>query len=96
MPAPLGLNEAISSMTGQEPWLERLRHLLADLLGEGLLRQVAGVGPITSLAFVLTLEAPERFRKSRTVGPYLAWSPDENNREIPIPKGASPNMETGA
>jgi len=40
-----------------------------------LLRQVAGVGPITSLAFVLTLEAPERFRKSRTVGPYLGLVP---------------------
>ena len=36
-----------------------------------LLRQVKGVGPITALAYVLTLENPQRFTKSRDVGPYL-------------------------
>ena len=35
------------------------------------LRQVAGVGPLTSLAYVLTIEDPKRFKKSREVGPYL-------------------------
>lgn len=40
-----------------------------------LLRQVAGVGPITALTFVLTLEDPDRFRKSRSVGPYLGLCP---------------------
>jgi transposase len=39
------------------------------------LRQVNGVGPITSLAFVLTLEDPRRFRRSRNVGPYLGLTP---------------------
>jgi transposase len=39
------------------------------------LRQVKGVGPITSLAYVLTLDRPERFGKSRMVGPYLGLSP---------------------
>jgi transposase len=33
-----------------------------------LLRQVKGVGPITALAYVLTLENPKRFAKSRDVG----------------------------
>jgi transposase len=37
---------------------------------EGL-RAIVGVGPITSLAFVLTLEDWERFDKSRSVGAYL-------------------------
>jgi transposase len=32
---------------------------------------VKGVGPITALAYVLTLETPERFAKSRDVGPYF-------------------------
>jgi transposase len=32
-----------------------------------LLRQVKGVGPLTSLAYVLTLENPDRFGKSRDV-----------------------------
>lgn len=40
-----------------------------------LLAQVAGVGPITSLAFILTLEDPDRFKSSRAVGAYLGLSP---------------------
>jgi transposase len=36
-----------------------------------VLRQVKGVGPITALCFVLVLEDPSRFRKSRSVGAYL-------------------------
>ena len=39
------------------------------------LRRVAGVGPITALAFVLTLEDPSRFRKGRQVGPALGLVP---------------------
>jgi transposase len=41
----------------------------------GLLRQVPGVGAITSLTFVLTLEDPDRFEKSRMVGAYLGLVP---------------------
>lgn len=39
------------------------------------LRSVAGVGPITALAYVLTLAAPERFRYSRDAGAYLGLQP---------------------
>jgi len=39
------------------------------------LRQVPGVGPITSLAYVLTLDDPARFRRSRMVGAYLGLCP---------------------
>jgi transposase len=42
-----------------------------------LLRQIPGVGPITSLAFVLTLEDPHRFAKSREVVPYLGLAPGQ-------------------
>jgi transposase len=35
------------------------------------LRQVRGIGALTSLCFVLTLREPERFARSRQVGPYL-------------------------
>jgi transposase len=42
------------------------------------LRQVGGVGPITSLAYVLTLEKPERFAKSRDVGSYLGLVPRQD------------------
>jgi transposase len=40
-----------------------------------LLRQVEGVGVLTALTFVLTLEDPSRFAKSRSVGAYLGLVP---------------------
>ena len=40
-----------------------------------LLRQVDGVGVITSLAYMLKVEDPRRFRRSRTVGAYLGLVP---------------------
>ena len=35
----------------------------------GALRQIVGVGPITSVTFVLTIEDPKRFPKNREIGP---------------------------
>jgi transposase len=40
-----------------------------------LLQQVAGVGPLIALTFVLTVEDPERFKKSRDVGSYVGLRP---------------------
>ena len=40
--------------------------------------QVTGVGTLTALAFVLTIEDPRRFRKSRDVGPYLGLVPRQD------------------
>ena len=42
------------------------------------LRQIQGVGLITSLAFILTLESPDRFDKSRAVGPHLGLTPRQD------------------
>jgi transposase len=39
------------------------------------LRQIRGVGPITSLCFVLVVQDPTRFVSSRAVGPYLGLVP---------------------
>ena len=44
-----------------------------------LLRQISGVGPLTALAFVLTLEDPARFAKSRSVGAYLGLRPRQRD-----------------
>jgi transposase len=44
-----------------------------------LLRQVKGVGPITALAYVLTLEDAKRFRQSRDVGAYLGLVPKQED-----------------
>lgn len=43
------------------------------------LTQVRGVGALTALAFVLTLEDPHRFKKSRTVGAYLGMIPGRDD-----------------
>lgn len=40
-----------------------------------LLRKVRGVGALTSLAYVLVIENPARFSKSRRVGAYLGLRP---------------------
>jgi transposase len=40
-----------------------------------VLQQVAGVGPLISLTFMLTIGDPSRFKKSREVGPYLGLVP---------------------
>ncbi len=44
-----------------------------------LLKQVKGVGDVTSLAYVLTLENPDAFKKSRDVGPYLGLVPKQDD-----------------
>lgn len=59
------------------------------------LRQIAGVGTLTSLAFVLTLEDPGRFSDSRTVGAYLGLTPGsrqsgERNPQLGISKHGDP------
>lgn len=40
-----------------------------------ILKQVRGVGPITALTFILTLDDKNRFKKSRTVGAFLGMTP---------------------
>ena len=39
------------------------------------LRQVDRVGPVTSLAYALTVEDPTRFKRSRAVGAYVGLTP---------------------
>ena len=59
---------------------ERIEKLGREKYGHTeLLQQVKGVGPLTSLAYVLTLENPDRFRKSRDVGPYLGLVPKQED-----------------
>ena len=44
-----------------------------------LMRQIAGVGVVTSLAFALTIDDPNRFRKSRDVGSYFGLRPKQSD-----------------
>lgn len=57
----------------------------------GALTQVSGVGTVVALTYVLTLEDPTRFRKSRDVGPALGLVPrrdqsGETDKHLPITK----------
>jgi transposase len=55
------------------------------------LRQIRGVGPLTALTFVLTLDDPQRFARSRSVGAYLGLVPASRSSgasrpQLPITK----------
>ena len=39
------------------------------------LREIPGIGPVTALAFVLTIEDPRRFKDARQIGPFLGLTP---------------------
>lgn len=59
------------------------------------LRQVPGVGPLTTLAFLLVIDDPRRFRASRDVGPYLGLVPrqaqsGERAPQLAITKAGDP------
>jgi len=73
-----GYDRAIEKIGQKYPEIERLKG-------------VSGVGTLTALAFVLTLEDPRRFRKSRDVGAYLGLvarrdQSGESDRQLRITK----------
>lgn len=58
------------------------------------LRSIGGVGPITSLGFVLSIEDPERFKDARDVGAYVGLVPrrdqsGNSDKQLPISKTGS-------
>jgi len=58
------------------------------------LRQVDGVGPLTALCFVLTVESPARFPHTRDVGAYLGLVPRRDqsgltDKQLPITKAGN-------
>lgn len=74
------LMTAIGELTKQIHELEaRIDWLCAEVYPEtGPMLEISGVGPVTALQFVLTLEDPERFPSSRAVGSYLGLRPGQN------------------
>ena len=68
------LTKTIRTMDGE------IEQLCRDRYPEtGRLRQVPGVGAITALYYVLTLEDPRRFAKSRSVGAYVGLRPRQRD-----------------
>ena len=79
--------ETIASLTEHiREYDRRLESIAKEIYPQtNLLRQVRGVGVLSALAFVLTLEDPSRFAKSREVGAYLGLVPatDQSGKSDP-------------
>src|SRR5207245_19363 len=59
---------------------ERIENLAQQSYPQvALLKQIKGVGTLIALTYMLTLEDPHRFRKSRDVGCYLGLQPGRRN-----------------
>jgi transposase len=54
-----------------------------------LLKQIKGVGTLIALTYMLTLEDPHRFGKSRDVGSYLGLQPGRGTRDRASPSCTS-------
>jgi transposase len=67
----------IASLSGEIRALDaKIEEMAKERYPEtALLSQVPGVGILTATAYVLTVEDPERFPKSRSVGSYLGLRP---------------------
>src|ERR1700735_2615217 len=50
------------------------------------LKQIKGVGPLIALTFVLTLDDPYRFRRSRDVGCFVGLRPGRRNSGMSEPQ----------
>jgi transposase len=81
---PTGLRDALEPLVKMvEALTAQIKHSEAEIEQiardqypeTALLRQVSGVGTLIALTFVLTLEDPQRFRKSRDVGCYVGLRP---------------------
>jgi transposase len=64
-----------------------------------VLKQIRGVGTLIALTFLLTLEDPHRFHKSRDVGSYLGLQPARRNSgqsepQMHISKEGDPYLRT--
>jgi transposase len=73
------LLETAAQLTAQIKAADQQIHRVAERYPEiSLLTKIYGVGELTALAFVLTIDDKERFEKSREVGPYLGIVPGQD------------------
>jgi len=97
--ALLPVLESIAKLTQQIREYDRIVAELAEnrYPETAALRQVQGVGPITALTFVLTIEDRARFRRSRDVGAYLGLTPrrsqsGQSDPQLGMSKGGDPRL----
>jgi transposase len=81
------LLEVIADLTSRiRSFDQEIQRVVQDVYPEAArLQQPQGVGPLTALAFVLLIEDPQRFRRSRDVGAYFGLVPrlDESSSSSP-------------
>lgn len=95
--AILPMLEVIAQLTNKIAVLDRdVEHLGKTEYPVTLrLREIAGVGPLTTLAFVLAIGDPHRFRNSRSVGAYFGLTPKmydsgDSSPQLRITKSGDP------
>lgn len=73
--------EMIKAVSAQIQQYDKHIERLADqvYVQSQALRQVAGVGALTALAYMLTLDNAHRFRQSRSVGAWLGLTPSRHD-----------------
>jgi transposase len=65
----------------------RIEHIAKDVYPQvAVLKQIKGVGPLIALTFVLTLDDPNRFRRSRDVGCFVGLRPGRRNSGMSEPQ----------
>ena len=91
----------IESVSAQiREYNERIEKLAQESYPQvALLKQVKGVGTLIALTYMLTLEDPRRFGKSRDVGCYLGLQPGRRNSgksepQLHISKEGDPYLRT--
>ena len=73
------LLETAALLTAQIKAADQQIHKIAERYPEiSLLTEIWGVGELTALAFLLTIDDKERFDKSREIGPYLGIVPGQD------------------
>jgi transposase len=85
--ALLGLLDTIEVITQSiRDYDQRLETLVKERYPQAeVFQDIAGVGPLTSLGFVLVVDDPSRFARSRDVGAYLGLTPkrDQSGQRDP-------------
>jgi transposase len=74
MEAIKSISASVKQLDGEVERLGQERYPVTALL-----RRVVGVGPIIALAYAVTIEDPDRFRRSRDVGAYLGLVPGQRD-----------------
>lgn len=90
------LLQMIDALSAQIKALDQRLEKLAEATypDTARLQQIPGVGPITALCYVLSLESPARFPHARDVGAYLGLVPRRDqsgqcDKQLPITKAGN-------